>query len=49
VYKGFDSENASWYYPNGRVIAQQCGQVWLNSFAKINGKTGLDFMDANRE
>jgi hypothetical protein len=32
--KGFDSETASWYYPNGRVIAQQCGQVWLNSFAR---------------
>jgi hypothetical protein len=43
VYKGFDSETASWYYPNGRVIAQQCGQVWLNSFAKLNGKTNLKY------
>jgi hypothetical protein len=29
LYKGFDDSNASW--GTDRVIAQQCGQVWLNS------------------
>jgi hypothetical protein len=47
VYKGFDSENAGWYYPTGRIIAQQCGQVWINSFAKANGKTNVDFFQVS--
>jgi len=34
IWKGFDDHNASW--GTNRVIAQQCGQVLLNSFAAIN-------------
>ncbi len=34
VWKGFDDHNASW--GTNRVIAQQCGQVLLNTFAAIN-------------
>jgi uncharacterized repeat protein (TIGR02543 family) len=34
VYKGFDDTNASW--TKNRVIAQQCGQVWLDTFAKMS-------------
>jgi hypothetical protein len=45
--KGFDSETASWYYPNGRVIAQQCGQVWLNSFAENNGHPNVNFIQVS--
>lgn len=32
AYKGFDDNNASW--GSNRVIAQQCGQVLLNTLAK---------------
>jgi hypothetical protein len=45
--KGFDSETASWYYPNGRVIAQQCGQVWLNSFAMNNGHPNVNYIQVS--
>jgi len=34
IWKGFDDYNASW--GNNRVIAQQCGQVLLNSAAEIS-------------
>lgn len=44
AFKGFDSETASWYYPNGRVIAQQCGQTWMNSFAENNGHTNINYI-----
>ena len=33
-YKGFDDSLASW--GTGRVMSQQCGQTWLQTFAKIN-------------
>lgn len=42
AFKGFDSQTASWYYPDGRVISQQCGQTWLNSFAENNGHTNIN-------
>jgi hypothetical protein len=45
--KGFDSETASWYYPNGRVITQQCGQLWLNSFAENNGHTNVNYIQVS--
>ena len=34
VYKGFDDRAASW--SEGRVTAQECGQVWLDTFARVN-------------
>jgi hypothetical protein len=34
IWKGFDDHNASW--GTNRVIAQQCGQVLLDSFGAIN-------------
>jgi len=34
IWKGFDDYNASW--GNNRVIAQQCGQVLLNTAAEIS-------------
>jgi hypothetical protein len=34
VYKGFDDRAASW--SEGRVTDQECGQIWLDTFAKIN-------------
>jgi hypothetical protein len=46
--KGFDSETASWYYPDGRVISQQCGQTWLNSFAENNGHTNINLFRCRR-
>ncbi len=42
IWKGFDYANASW--GTNRVIAQQCGQVLLDSFAAINwAHTSLNF------
>jgi hypothetical protein len=42
IWKGFDDANASW--GSNRVIAQQCGQVLLDSFAAINwAHTSLSF------
>ena len=42
AYKGYDEENAPFHNstppnptPDLRVMAQQCGQVWLNSFAEV--------------
>jgi hypothetical protein len=34
VYKGFDDSAASW--GEGRVTNHECGQVWLDTFAKVN-------------
>jgi hypothetical protein len=34
VYKGFDDRVASW--SENRVVPQNCGQTWLDTFAKIN-------------
>jgi len=34
VYKGFNDSMASW--GSGRVMSQQCGQTWLQTFDKIN-------------
>lgn len=34
VYKGFDDRAASW--GKGTVLPQNCGQTWLDTFAKIN-------------
>jgi hypothetical protein len=34
VYKGFDDRAASW--SEGRVTDQECGQIWLDTFAKVN-------------
>jgi hypothetical protein len=34
-YKGFNDSLASW--GSGRVMGQQCGQTWLQTFSKING------------
>lgn len=36
LWKGFDDTIASWSPPGGRHIDQNCGQTWLNTFAKIN-------------
>ncbi|MGH9522448.1 MAG: hypothetical protein ACRD3E_07945 [Terriglobales bacterium] len=36
VWKGFDDTIASWSPAGGRHIDQNCGQTWLNTFAKIN-------------
>jgi Glycosyl hydrolase family 71 len=33
-YKGFDDSLAAW--GTGRVMGQQCGETWLQTFAKIN-------------
>ncbi|HEY1658483.1 MAG TPA: hypothetical protein VGG14_09055 [Candidatus Sulfotelmatobacter sp.] len=35
TYKGFNDSLASW--GSGRVMGQQCGQTWLQTFSKING------------
>lgn len=34
VYKGFDDRAASW--SENRVSSQECGQIWLDTFAKVN-------------
>ena len=34
TYKGFNDRLASW--GSGRVMSQQCGQTWLQTFSKIN-------------
>ena len=34
VYKGFDDRAASW--SENRVTNQECGQIWLDTFAKVN-------------
>jgi hypothetical protein len=34
AYKGFNDSLASW--GSGRVMSQQCGQTWLQTFSKIN-------------
>jgi len=35
AYKGFNDTLASW--GSNRIMNQQCGQTWLQTFAKING------------
>jgi len=35
TYKGFNDSLAAWGL--GRVMGQQCGQTWLQTFSKING------------
>jgi hypothetical protein len=34
VYKGFDDRPASW--SENRVTNQECGQIWLDTFARVN-------------
>lgn len=34
VYKGFDDRLASW--SENRVTDQECGQIWLDTFARVN-------------
>jgi hypothetical protein len=34
VYKGFDDRAASW--SQNRVTNQECGQIWLDTFARVN-------------
>ena len=34
VYKGFDDRAASW--SENRVTGQECGQLWLDTFARVN-------------
>jgi len=35
AYKGFNDSLASW--GSGRVMGQQCGQTWLQTFSEVNG------------
>lgn len=35
TYKGFNDTLASW--GSNRIMGQQCGQTWLQTFSKING------------
>jgi hypothetical protein len=35
TYKGFNDKFASWSM--NRIMAQQCGQTWLQTFSEING------------
>jgi hypothetical protein len=35
VYKGFNDTKASW--GSDRIMGQQCGQTWLQTFAEVNG------------
>jgi hypothetical protein len=35
IYKGFNDKFASW--GSNRIMAQQCGQTWLQTFAELNG------------
>jgi hypothetical protein len=35
TYKGFNDTLASW--GSNRIMAQQCGQTWLQTFAELNG------------
>jgi hypothetical protein len=35
AYKGFNDQLAAW--GSGRIMQQQCGQTWLNTFSQING------------
>jgi hypothetical protein len=35
AYKGFNDSLASW--GSGRVMDQQCGQTWLQTFSELNG------------
>jgi hypothetical protein len=35
TYKGFNDKYASW--GSNRVMSQQCGQTWLQTFSEING------------
>ena len=35
TYKGFNDSLASW--GSGRIMEQQCGQTWLQTFSEING------------
>ena len=35
TYKGFNDTLASW--GSNRIMAQQCGQTWLQTFSKLNG------------
>jgi hypothetical protein len=35
TYKGFNDKYASW--GSNRIMSQQCGQTWLETFSEING------------
>lgn len=35
TYKGFNDSLASW--GSGRIMGQQCGQTWLQTFSEVNG------------
>jgi len=38
AYKGFNDTLASW--GSNRIMGQQCGKTWLNTFSEINGLYG---------
>lgn len=40
VYKGFDDRAASW--SENRVTDQECGQIWLDTFARVNHYFSVD-------
>jgi len=40
AYKGFNDTLAAW--GSGRIMSQQCGQTWLDTFAKVNSLYGPD-------
>lgn len=48
VWAGFNDTNATWGFdaagghPVGRIIARQCGQVWVNTWALHPGYTGTN-------
>jgi hypothetical protein len=46
AYKGFNDTLAAW--GSGRIMKQQCGQTWLQTFSEINGlygsRTGLPYL-----
>lgn len=40
VYKGFDDRPASW--SENRVTDQECGQIWLDTFVRVNHYFSVD-------
>ena len=56
AYAGFDDTNAvpgwsfnpSQGYPNGRKMARQCGQVWLNAWNRLTSAPNTSFSGSNQ-
>lgn len=42
--KGMDTHNAGWYYPNGNVTSQRCGQTWLDSWKFNDNRANMDYI-----